>query len=150
MDNFLNQLWLYNDWANKKVFESFELNREAVPYICLHLLSHIVNAQSRWLSRMEYTEATTGVWEHHTLETCIAMHKAAADGIANQNTKLTEQPTSVVLKYNTTNGQEFQNHVSDILLHIFNHGTYHRAQIAQEMRKNGLEPTNTDYIQFVR
>ncbi|WP_414711827.1 DinB family protein [Sphingobacterium sp. UBA1498] len=44
----------------------------------------------------------------------------------------------------------FHNKVNDILLHVFNHGTYHRAQIASEMRRNGVEPINTDYITFIR
>ncbi|MCD0487605.1 hypothetical protein LPB86_05155 [Pedobacter sp. MC2016-14] len=150
MDNFLKQMWLYNDWANKLLFESFKQNEARVPYACMHLLSHIMNAQSRWLSRLEIRKASTGVWDDHSLETCVAMHTNTADGIAAQIAKQEANPESAPLKCYTTDGREFQNNINDILLHIFNHGTYHRAQIAQEMRKNGLDPVNTDYIQFVR
>jgi uncharacterized damage-inducible protein DinB len=44
----------------------------------------------------------------------------------------------------------FTNTVFDMLLQVFTHGGYHRGQIAMEMRKAGLEPINTDYINFVR
>jgi uncharacterized damage-inducible protein DinB len=30
------------------------------------------------------------------------------------------------------------------------HGTYHRGQIAMQLRQQGLEPVNTDYIMFLR
>ncbi|WP_448634332.1 DinB family protein [Pedobacter panaciterrae] len=36
------------------------------------------------------------------------------------------------------------------MLHVFNHGTYHRAQIAKEMTMHNIKPVNTDYIQFMR
>jgi len=55
-----------------------------------------------------------------------------------------------IINYTNTQHQAFHNKANDILLHVFNHGTYHRAQIASEMRKNGIEPINTDYITFVR
>lgn len=36
------------------------------------------------------------------------------------------------------------------LLHVALHGTYHRGQIARELRRAGEESVNTDFIQFVR
>lgn len=61
-----------------------------------------------------------------------------------------QRPLTDVVKYSNTKGQEFSNSLYDILLHLFNHGTYHRGQIATDMRRNGLEPLNTDYITMVR
>ena len=40
--------------------------------------------------------------------------------------------------------------MEDILIQVFNHGTYHRAQVAKDLRGNGLAPVNTDYITYVR
>ncbi|MFC3356180.1 DinB family protein [Sphingobacterium zeae] len=42
----------------------------------------------------------------------------------------------------------FHNKVNDILLHVFNHGTYHRAQIASEMRRNSVELKGIHNFQF--
>ena len=37
-----------------------------------------------------------------------------------------------------------------ILLHVVNHGTYHRGQLVTMLRQLGAEPIGTDFIQFVR
>ncbi len=55
-----------------------------------------------------------------------------------------------IITYNNTKGDTFTTSLEDILIQVFNHGTYHRAQIAHDLRHNSLEPVNTDYITFVR
>ena len=47
-------------------------------------------------------------------------------------------------------GETFSNKIKDILFHIINHSTYHRAQIATDLKQNGIEPINTDYIFYKR
>jgi uncharacterized damage-inducible protein DinB len=54
------------------------------------------------------------------------------------------------IEYANSQGRVFQNSLFDILFQVLNHATYHRGQIAMEMRKNELQPANTDYINFVR
>ncbi|WP_379084396.1 DinB family protein [Pedobacter sp. UC225_65] len=36
--------------------------------------------------------------------------------------------------------------VKDILFHVFNHSTYHRAQIATLFKESGITPPVTDFI----
>lgn len=55
-----------------------------------------------------------------------------------------------IIVYANTKGEAFQTAIHDIMIQVFNHGTYHRAQIACNLRQGGLEPVNTDYITFVR
>ncbi|SDK95848.1 DinB family [Sphingobacterium mizutaii] len=38
--------------------------------------------------------------------------------------------------------------IKDIMFHIINHSNYHRAQIATELRKQEIEPIQTDYIKY--
>ncbi|MCW3088046.1 MAG: hypothetical protein JWQ78_1432, partial [Sediminibacterium sp.] len=41
--------------------------------------------------------------------------------------------------------------VKEILLHLFNHGTYHRGQLVTLLRQVGVEEIpRTDYIEFSR
>ena len=47
-------------------------------------------------------------------------------------------------------GEKFQSGLDDIMLHIFNHASHHRGQVALLQRADGREPAYTDYIQFVR
>jgi uncharacterized damage-inducible protein DinB len=36
------------------------------------------------------------------------------------------------------------------MIHLVNHSTYHRAQIAILLRQQGFEPVNTDFITYDR
>ena len=55
-----------------------------------------------------------------------------------------------VMNYKTSNGLAFNNSIHDTLLHVINHSTYHRGQIASDFRQNGLEPLVSDYIFYKR
>ena len=57
---------------------------------------------------------------------------------------------TATMSYTNSKGQTFSNSIRDILFHVINHSTYHRAQIATEFKQNGLEPLVTDYIFYKR
>ncbi|SEB04650.1 DinB family protein [Pedobacter hartonius] len=149
MNTLFNKLWQYNDWANQSLISSFEQQATAIPSKSLHLLSHIMNAQTIWAHRIRGVQATVGVWDDHDLETCKNMHQQSSAQL-RQEIESPEADLQQKIQYVNTKGLHFENQLDDILLHIFNHGTYHRAQIAQDLRINELEPNNTDYIAFVR
>lgn len=149
MENMFNQLRIYNNWANETVLKSFDSYGSLVPSSALRLLSHIVNTQSVWLSRISGEKRTVDIWEQHSPEVCRELHNQTSREIKNQLLKLHDN-LSERIKYTSSKDMPFENSVNEILIHLFNHGTYHRAQIAQEMRRAGLEPVNTDYINFVR
>jgi uncharacterized damage-inducible protein DinB len=52
--------------------------------------------------------------------------------------------------YRNSAGREFDSTIGDILMHVAMHGSYHRGQIAREMRSAGREPVYTDYIGYAR
>ena len=52
--------------------------------------------------------------------------------------------------YRNSAGAEFDSKISDILLHVALHGSYHRGKIAAALRGAGADPAPTDYIGFVR
>jgi uncharacterized damage-inducible protein DinB len=149
MEILLTKLWLYNDWANKSLINSFELQSSEISGKSMHLLCHIMNAQMIWVDRITGVKTSVGVWDDHDLETCKTMHGKASAQI-KQEIENRGYELQRTIHYVNTKGLHFENQFDDILLHIFNHGTYHRAQIAQDLRINEIEPTGTDYIAFVR
>lgn len=149
MSTTFMQLWLYNNWANTVLLDKLKKEGEKVPHSCIRLFSHIVNAQIIWLSRLTSEKSPVGVWDEHSIVDCQRYHDLASEGLGQQMQRR-EDTENEIVNYTNTQHQAFYNKVNDILLHVFNHGTYHRAQIASEMRRNGLEPINTDYITFVR
>jgi len=60
------------------------------------------------------------------------------------------QDLEQVISYVNTSGDAFSDPMHDIIVHVLNHSTYHRAQIAKEMRMHNIDPINTDYITYVR
>jgi len=145
VESSIDQLWRYNDWANGKVLATLADTGEGVPHRCIQLISHIINAQLIWIDRIVGNRLDVGVWEEHSLEDCQSLHEFCSDAMSKMLLESEPDLKGMVRSINTK-GELFSNLVQDILLHIFNHGTYHWAQIATELRINGLEPDNTDYI----
>lgn len=50
------------------------------------------------------------------------------------------------LRYTNLKGDPFERLIWQIVLHVVNHGTYHRGQIASIMRQLGHQPPATDLI----
>jgi len=149
MSTAMHQMWVYNDWANRRVLDTLYALGPDLPYSCLHLISHIVNTQVVWLSRMKGIPARLKPWDDHTISECRALHEQSSAGLKDCVETNTEGFTYNV-HYTNTQGVNYQNNLQDILLHTFNHATYHRAQIALELRRHGFAPPVTDYIQFMR
>jgi len=149
MSKPLYQLWLYNDWANQLLFDGFSSQEEVIPASCMHLLCHMTNAQSIWVSRITGSEPVVSVWQDHSLADCEKFHKMSSDALS-QIMEEENDGQQIIVSYTNTKNESYRNSRLDILLHIFNHATYHRAQIATAMRNSGLEPINTDYITYAR
>lgn len=149
MEPLINQLWLYNDWANKTLITTLEEYGTSVPANSLHLLSHMMNTQYIWLARIKGIVPAMGVWDDHSLEICKSLHEESSFNLKKE-IEIHAHDLQQMITYKNSTGNTYENSINDILLHIFNHGTYHRAQIATDSRINGLKPVNTDYIAFVR
>ncbi|MCX7648962.1 MAG: hypothetical protein N2050_00225, partial [Flavobacteriales bacterium] len=59
-------------------------------------------------------------------------------------------PGDTWVHYKNLQGASCRNIFSDIVLHVCNHGTHHRAQMALLMRQAGFQPPASDYILFAR
>ena len=53
-----------------------------------------------------------------------------------------------VLHYKNLKGQPFERPIWQVVLHVVNHGTYHRGQIASLLRQQGHLPPGTDLIYY--
>ena len=145
----LEKLAAYNLWANEVLVKWLEELGAAVPSSTLRLLSHIANAQLIWLSRLEGVASNQALFEEHPLALCRDLLVSSSD----QLLELAAMPVlglQQMVSYHNTRGQAFETSAEDILMHVFNHGTYHRAQIARDLRQHSLNPVDTDYIIYVR
>ncbi|RYE36349.1 MAG: damage-inducible protein DinB, partial [Sphingobacteriales bacterium] len=132
---------------NQKFAHTFATGYESLSVKTTKLYSHIVNAHHIWTSRIESTNVSFGVWDIHSLEDYKRIDKMNYERTL---VILNSYELNSTTQYSTTKGQGFNNTVQDILFHIVNHSTYHRGQIAMDLRLNGLEPIATDYIFYKR
>lgn len=147
MEDFFKELFDYSHHFNQQFIQLFLANPEKSSEKALKLMSHIINAHSVWNARIEHKTSPFGVWEMHDTDKLLA--------IENENYQCTIQilenkDLSKMIAYTTSNGQPFNSIVKDILFHIINHSTYHRAQISSEWRQNGVAPIMSDYIFYNR
>jgi uncharacterized damage-inducible protein DinB len=144
-----DQLLQYTVWANDTVLSLLEKYGAEAPASSVRLMSHIVNAQSTWLVRANHVAPVVGIWDEHDLATCRRLNAETLEGFRTVLDSPEFDPRRKV-GYKNSAGKAFETTLNDMLLHVFTHGGYHRGQIAMQLRQQGLEPVNTDYIMWVR
>lgn len=148
MQDYFKRLYLYNHWANLEVLAEFKKHSH-LPAKALMLFSHIVTAQKIWYSRISGRQVDTiGLFDSYSItELENAVYESSNDWLELINTDL---DYNSIVKYTNTKGVLFENMLQDIVAHVANHATYHRAQINTVLRESGLTPVVVDYIAFAR
>ena len=142
----LHELLEYSHYYNQKLILHF-IEREKVPEKSLSLLNHIISAHHIWISRISNDQASVGVWDILSLEELSTIEN---DNYNKTIKIIAGLDLKSLIYYTNTQGKSFTNSIQDILLHVVNHATYHRAQIASDCKQNCIEPLITDYIVYKR
>jgi len=111
------------------------------------LLSHVLSAQHIWAKRMMNEKPDYAVWEvllPEDFETIYQTNLALLENITE--TKSLDE----VINYSNSAGDVFSSTVGEILMHVCNHGTYHRGQLAKMLKQAGYAVPLTDYIMLKR
>ncbi|GGA75674.1 hypothetical protein GCM10008015_15390 [Flavobacterium palustre] len=144
---FFGDAFEYNYHFNQELIALFEKQQPSIPEKSIQLLNHLINAQQIWNERILEEKIAIDVWEIRPLENLKNIN------LSNYNRSLSILNTIALnrkVEYKNSKGIEFSNSVQDIIFHVINHSTYHRAQIASNLKANGIEPINTDYIFYKR
>ncbi|MBI1937619.1 MAG: DinB family protein [Ignavibacteriales bacterium] len=148
MQNHFINLFQYNDWANEKIFSALAAI-QSPPEKISELLSHIILSQETWLGRVRGSYDNV-FWKSLSLEVLQQRsNKSTNDWLALLNNPA-ENDLEKEYEYHNTKGIEAVSKLKDIITHLINHSTYHRAQINSLLRQNSLEPVQTDYIFYKR
>jgi len=147
-DHFIH-LFKYNDWATRQTAESI-MNPKKKNRKSAELLSHIISAQKIWLHRILGKEVNIDPRQKLTEEEWIPQSTPLTAEWINLLEGLKEKDFERRIEYKNTKGEKFVNTLKDIIVHVINHSTYHRAQIALFVKKSGDEPARTDYIVYQR
>lgn len=149
MKRYFLRLFKYNEWANDKILEVMLQDEFNIP-IVIKLFSHIVAAQQLWFDRVLQNNNKVEVWPDYTLEGCLTLSKENSANWIKFVEKMTDDDLNKIVDYVNSRGIAYSNSVLDILTHLINHSSYHRAQIAKKFSENGIAPPLTDFIEFAR
>ena len=141
-----NDLFEYNHQVNQKLIALLWGHHPNLPERVVQLINHLLNAHQIWNARI-LNEGSFGVWQVNQWEELLDIDR---HNHLKSLRIVQEVDLEALLTYKNSSGAEFSGKAKDILFHIINHSTYHRAQIALLLREQGIEPINTDYIFYKR
>lgn len=139
----------YDYWANKKILAIILENDEhrEVSF----LFHHILEANRLWYSRLMDHPAESKVWKD---DFKIELFQVRVDtNYANLRSYIDSKDgieVEELLHYKTLKGDSYTNKAEDILFHIFNHSTHHRAQIMSIWKQLNIDRPSLDYIFYKR
>jgi len=144
-------------WANDLVLQSLATIPEsgrASPCFAraMQLLPHIQLARGVWLSRLkgEKYDMPAEWFPPLALDETRAACDAQDSVWRSYLDSLKDEKLPTVCRFASSDGTVYTATVEDILIHVFNHSTYHRGQIARLVAECGGQRAGTDYIAFGR
>lgn len=148
MKDYFLPLFNYDSYCNQLMLDL--IIKAGNPEKPLKLMAHIYAAQQIWLNRCNglANAYTVPLWPNWQAEEISPYVESTPEAWANF---LTNADFAQCLTYKTSQGASFKSSVTEILTHVINHGTHHRAQIGQHLKLAGVDALPpTDYIYWVR
>jgi uncharacterized damage-inducible protein DinB len=154
------ELFGYGSWAAARMFGAAEaLTQDQLEAAAassfpslLATLAHIVGAEWIWLRRW-LGESPTSMpdWAGTPTLQELRVRLAAVEAErASFLARLTDADLDAPLAYRGMDGQAFSHPLGQLVRHVVNHSTYHRGQLATQLRQLGHTPPNTDFTRFLR
>lgn len=156
----LTELYAYNGWANARVRNSIEdLDPEVFKRdlgasfgSLQRTVGHLVSAQWNWLRRWKGQSASRPLpseafaspeeanrrWEEVDGALAGFVHGLDAAGL------------QLSIALTTPQGSPYSSPLWRAMLHVVNHSSYHRGQIAAMLRQVGAVPQGTDLMLYYR
>lgn len=154
------ELFAYSTWASARMFEAAgTLSPEQLSATVASsfpsvrgTLAHVVGAEWIWLRRWrgESPAAAPGWVAGASLS---ELRDRLASIEADRDAYLTGLPDgdlARIVEYRTLSGQAGADRLEDLVRHVVNHATYHRGQVATQLRQLGVAPPGTDLVIYLR
>lgn len=158
MKPLLQEVFAFHAWARARVLAA----ADQLPYEALRrpvlipggnedgsvhaTLAHIAATQAHWLARFQ------GDAEHHLTATypdLQAISQAWEQADAGLAAVVATNDLDRIVRYRRTVGEDEQP-LWQLLLHVSNHTTHHRAEACAALTALGSPPASVDFIDFLR
>ena len=150
----LRRLVAYNQWANERILGAIdgmtveELARPVDAYIGSldQNLRHILLATRVWLARWKgavpptLKDSISAAWP----DAYAATHAEFRAFVG----ALTDASADRIVDYKDSKGAPFQMPLGQLITHVVNHGTHHRAETGMLLERIGRSPGDMDYVYY--
>ncbi|MES2646695.1 MAG: DinB family protein [Bacteroidota bacterium] len=149
----------YNVWANHRIIYTVEQCDPVLWYqktpssfdSLYKTILHIWDAESAWWQRMRLHEniiVPSAAFDPSLKDACNGwLHQSMQWETFIKSDDFDEAAIASKLVYKNFKGDQFQQPVSEVLLHVFNHSTYHRGQLVTMLR--ALEISSIPVLDFI-
>jgi uncharacterized damage-inducible protein DinB/uncharacterized protein YciI len=141
------QLLEYDRWANTRLARSLGEHEQLLPE-ARRLWAHIVGTSELWYERVaggDYKRIK--VWPEGVPHAELARRfDHVSERWRTHLAAATAAELARRVSFVNSAGRDCSDTLTDIVQHLVNHGTHHRAQIALRLREAGLKPDDLDYI----
>ncbi|MBW7882660.1 MAG: DinB family protein [Caldilineaceae bacterium] len=156
----LTTLYDYNYWATRRILatasklsqEQFLAETDLSWGSVREVMTHILGAEWIWRNRCQghSPSALLDSAEFPTLDTLVERWHEEEAAMRAYVSSLTEADLAGNLTYHNTQGVAYSGRLWHILVHVVNHGTQHRAELAHVLTAYGYSPGDIDLIVYVR
>lgn len=151
----LRRMIAYNQWADEKLLaaaerlstEDLERPREAYFGSVANNLWHMLIVQRLWLARWKGDPLPTV--ERPPIPSWRAAYAVSHAALRDYVASLTVADLGRVVKYTPRSGVPREQPLDQLILHLVNHGTAHRAETGLLLERLGRSPGDLDYTVFM-
>ena len=161
MKELLKQFAAYNAWASQKLMEVIlalpeekQVAEVTSSFNSLYkTVLHMWDAESAWWQRMKMQERLVIPSKNFK-----GTMTDVANGLMQQSRQWEEWAANAselsiehVFQYYNSKKEHFKQPVWQVMIHVFNHDTYHRGQLVTMLRQLGVEKIPpTDFVVYAR
>ena len=151
----IRRLIAYNQWADERVLaateglsaEEWERPRDAYFGSLADNLWHALGAQHRWLAR--WKGAPLPPLQRPAIASWSAAYAASHAALRQFVAPLAAADFQRVVRYTLRVGATGEQPLGQLIVHLVNHGTHHRAETGLLLERIGRSPGDLDYILFL-
>lgn len=151
----IRRLIAYNQFADERILDAIsglgveELERPRDAYFgsIANNLWHTLNAQQRWLARWKGEPLPP--LERPAIPSWVADYAACHAALRQLVWPLSAADFERVVKYTLRVGVRGEQPLGQLVVHLVNHGTHHRAETGLWLERIGRSPGDLDYILFL-